>query len=156
MSQEHAQFNEYAKFLMGKHLEEVCQEILLGLRQFDTPLLQLLFKKPEVEAMAWLKAREQSFLEAAAQGAGLEYDRERLKMWETEGVAGIPKVAQDATDMFLFHLAHRRALQRFVSRYARSSSMKIATLEAIEAHYEILLPFARQATARFAESNRRG
>lgn len=154
MPQTTEQLAGYYQFLLDKHLDEVCQETLAGLRQFDTPLLQLLFKNPEAQAMAWLKGREQEFLENGARGDAMAYDRERLALWETTGVPGIPVSAQDATDMFLFHLAHRRALQKFVVRFARTSAAKIALFEEIERHYEVVLPLARQAMVRFSTLSR--
>lgn len=141
-------FPQFAEKVRTTWLAEYIQELLACLRGLDLPMIQMLSMMPDDKATSWLRAREESYLQAIETNKGLEWERERLNLWAAGELPGIPANALHPADVPLFHSAQRAALQRFIARYHRDAAIKVELIAEIEAHYQVAFGEALQTYAR--------
>jgi hypothetical protein len=141
-------FPQYAEKVRTLWLAEYTKELLAALRLLDLPMTEMLSMLPEDKATAWLSAREEAFLKAIETDTGLEWERERLKLWETGAIPGIPAKALHPADVPLFHSGQRSALQKFIGRFHRDPAIKVELITEIDAHYQLAFAEALQTYTR--------
>lgn len=141
-------FPQYAEKVRTLWFAEYIKELLAALRLLDLPMIQMLSMLPEDKASGWLGAREEAFLKAIETDTGIEWERERLKLWESGAIPGIPAKALHPADVPLFHSAQRNALQKFVGRFHRDAAIKVELIAEIDAHYQVAFAEALQTYTR--------
>lgn len=139
------QFSEKVRTLW---FAEYIKELLATLRLLDLPMIQMLSMLPAEKATAWLGGREEAFFKAIETDTGLDWERERLKLWETGAIPGIPANALHPADVPLFHSAQRIALQKFIGRFHRDAAIKVELIAEIDAHYQVAFAEALQTYTR--------
>lgn len=145
-------FPQYAAHLRTKLLKELATEELNVMRQLDAPLLQMVSFLPEKDLIAWLMQREDQFLAAVEDGRAMEWETERLKLWEQDAIPGIPKGGLHPSDVLLFHTAQRSAFVRFAARMAPDPMIRVELLREVEAHFMDVLGGAMRTYQRMRQA----
>lgn len=145
-------FPQYATFLRTKLLKELAAEELQVMRQLDAPLLRLVSLMAEAELVGWLMQREDVFLRAIEANQAMEWENERLALWEQDAVPGIPKGGLHPSDVLLFHTAQRSAFVRFAARFATDPTIRVELLREIESHFMDVLSGALRTYQRMRQA----
>lgn len=128
-------FNNYARFLLDNHLEELVAYNVKRMTEEDLPFLKLFKGYSKEEFFAYLKNRLSDLLAAIAEDRAIENIREINTKWKAGNFPAVPATEIVITDIVLVHSLRKESFIRWIRKYTNDIDVYEQLVLEIETFY---------------------